>query len=382
MQYDFAMPATGPMKLSGGIGPHSIEIEKYLTYNTSMRSKNDLNMNPQPEGNVSIGFSHQLENREGVYAIQTDRGSLYPTIETQVNFKGSEKFVNRLQDPVKPTMKDTLLHTHNGNIGNVIKNPTDYSQFLPTYVEINGKKVQVSGYDNYGLKTALEHSYIPGPATTGLNNNVIQDPDVVYNNVWKRPDNNSDGPGTLAHVSSDTTRSQMYTRITEPTSTGNRLTYNLESGNEVEMFGQRVSGIEERFTASYQITPLLNNPLHKIWNPNDSGEIPAFYCDGNAADYSYIHQTRLPEDSFMPGNNNSNSYLLNLGEGLHNERIEWEKSINNKPGVIYTPDSMNPGKCYSSARSVEDIYDSKLINYQNNTYTTLGDPTAGFINVR
>ena len=45
MNYDFATPGTGPIKLNGPSNP-SVELEKYRSFNTSLRSKDDLNLNP------------------------------------------------------------------------------------------------------------------------------------------------------------------------------------------------------------------------------------------------------------------------------------------------------------------------------------------------
>ena len=70
-----------------------------------------------------------------------------------------------------------------------------------------------------------------------------------------------------------------------------------------------------------------------------------------------------------------------MSAGLHNQRLEWNKAVNNKPGVIYDSESsIAPGKCYSSNRSIPDLYQYDLQKaYQNNVFTTLGDPTAGFL---
>jgi len=104
----------------------------------------------------------------------------------------------------------------------------------------------------------------------------------------------------------------------------------------------------------------------------------------------------LPEDQYIQGGYNdvwapdngtvsSNAYLLNLEKGIHNGRIEWELGHNNRPGVIYDSEKALPATCYSGARSVDDLFmnDQLEINraypYVNNEYTTLGDPSAGFI---
>ena len=383
------------------VGPpvNSIELEKYRTYNTSLRSKSDLNLNPQPEGHVKL-TSNLPENRSGIYAIQTDRGNLYPTVGTQINMKGEQTFQNRLQDTVKPTTKETLLHTYEGYVNTAVKNQTEYSQFIPTYVKVDNNVVRASGASNYSLRSGTEYSHVAGPSTTGASNNVMQDPDVVYNNVWKRADNNVDGPGTFKGVTPDSTRTQIYNRINEPETNGMRLTYNLEA-NESQVLGVKLPGVEERYTAAYQIAPLLTNPLHKIWNPDNRGELPAFWTNSNPADFSYIHQTRLPEDEYIPAGFNttwapdstktsSNAYILGLQNGVHNDKLEWRQSVNNKPATVYDNNSVNPGKSYGTNVSIKDLYPFANRNqetfsenqngYLNNVYTTLGSPNAGYIN--
>ena len=106
----------------------------------------------------------------------------------------------------------------------------------------------------------------------------------------------------------------------------------------------------------------------------------------------------LPQDQFIEGGYNqvwgvdpskdsTNSYILGLEPGIHNERIEWDQGHNNRPGVIYDSEKALPATCYSGNRSVDDLYfnDSSEISrafpYTDNMYTTLGDPSAGFIGV-
>jgi len=388
MDCDLAVPGTGPMKMIGPSKP-STELEKFRTYNTSMRSKNDLHLSPHPDGNIKTAFGSKPNVRQGIYAIQTDRGQLNATVETQTNMKGRTLFQNRLQDKVKPTTKDTLLHTAEGNVGGTLTKQTEYSSIIPTYVDVNGKKVRVSGNTNYSLKTAAEHSYTPAAQTTGLNNSVFQDPDKNIANLWKRPDNNVDGPGTFKGALPDNTRSQRHKIISTPTSNGLRLTYNLEA-SEANVLGQVLPGVEERFTSAYQIAPLMSNPLHKIWNPDDKGDLPAFYTNSNPADFSYIHQTKLPNSEFIPGAS-SNSYVLGLSKGLQNNNLQWSQDINRKPGVIYDENNLAPGKSYSGSLSIAQLYplqntgsDYCRDNYgqyglRNDIITTLGDPTAGFL---
>ena len=152
--FDAAAPGTGPMGMVGGKAP-STEFEKWNgSYNYSLKSKSDFNLNPQPEGNLMGGFPKAEQNRQGIYAKETDRGELSATAETQMNVTGvqTKQFKNRLQDPVRPTMKETTLFTYDGTIAPVTKAQSDYSQFLPQYTIINGKQVRVGGSTNFGLR--------------------------------------------------------------------------------------------------------------------------------------------------------------------------------------------------------------------------------------
>jgi hypothetical protein len=400
--FDLATPGTGPV---GPIGSHvpSLDFEKYNdSYNLSLRSTSDLNLNPQPEGNVKISGANSPENREGIYAIETDRGDLYPTIETQINFKGSQQFQSSLQDPIRPTTKETTLYSYDGSIAPVSKSQALYTQFIPQYANINGKSVRIGGSSNYGLKAATEYSYFAGAATTGINNSILQNPDAaIGQNTQPVPDFNVDGPGTYNGARPDGSNQQNYRLITTPTTSGLKLSYNLETdGGSLHdyslLLNQQVDGIENRYTSSYQIAPLLNNPLSVIWNPDGEGEIPAFYCNTNPQDFSYMNMKNLPDDTFVEGGYNdvwspdssktsSNAYVLSIEKGIHNGRIEWDMGLNNRPGVIYDSEKALPATCYSGARSVDDLFmnDQLEINrafpYTDNTYTTLGDPSAGFI---
>lgn len=395
---DLCVPGTGPMG-PGGMAPNqSLDFEKFnSSFDLSLRSRSDLNLNPQPEGNI-LGTSLP-QNREGIYAIETDRGDLSPTIETQINMTGQQQFQSVLQDPVRPTMKETTLYAYDGTIAPVTKNQALYTQFIPQYANINGKSVRIGGSSNYGLRSAVEYSYFAGAAITGINNSIVQNPDsAIGKNTQPVPDFNVDGPGTFNGARPDGSREQNYRLITKPTTAGLKLNYNLETdGGSLHdyslLLGKQVDGIENRYTASYQIAPLLNNPLSVIWNPSGQGEVPAFYCNTNPQDFSYSNMKNLPEDHYIEGGyndsfntlNSSNAYTLGIEKGIHNGRIEWELGHNNRPGVIYDSEKALPATCYSGARSVDDIFmnDQQEINraypYVNNEYTTLGDPSAGFI---
>jgi len=107
----------------------------------------------------------------------------------------------------------------------------------------------------------------------------------------------------------------------------------------------------------------------------------------------------LPDNEYSQGGYNgiwapdsskdsSNAYILGMEPGIHNERLEWVQGHNNRPGVVYNPDIPVPALCYSGARSVDDLFQnnkvemSRAFPYTDNTYTTLGDPSAGFIKQR
>jgi hypothetical protein len=397
--FDAAVPGTGP--LGFGNAP-SLDFEKFNgSYNLSLRSKSDLNLNPQPEGVIKSAFADLPVSRDNAYVIDTDRGELYPTIETQINVTGQQQFQNRLQDTVRPTSKETTIYSYDGSVAPVTKSQALYTQYIPQYTNIGNKTVRIGGSSNYGLRSATDHSYFAGAGTTAINNNVLQNPDVVVSNLWKRPDFNVDGPGTFKEARPDGTKYQNYRLITTPTTNGLKLNYNLETQNSdlhsySQMLGKKVEGIENRYTASYQIAPLLTNPLNVIWDPENKGEIPAFYCNTSPQDYSYSNMKKLPEDEYIQGGyngiwamdnskDNTNAYILGLENGIHNNKLEWVQGHNDRPGVVYDPNIPVPGLCYSGARSIQDLYQnnateiSRAYPYTDNTYTTLGDPSAGFI---
>jgi hypothetical protein len=400
--FDAAVPGTGP--LGFGNAP-SLDFEKFNgSYNLSLRSKSDLNLNPQPEGVVRAKFADLPISRDNAYIIDTDRGELSPTIETQINMKGGSTFQNRLQDTLRPTNKETTIYTYDGGMSADIKNPSLYTQYIPQYANIGTKTVRIGGSSNYGLKSATDYSYFSGAGPTSINNSVVQNPDVVVNNLWKRPDFNVDGPGTFKDARPDGSRYQNYRLITKPTTNGMKLNYNLETQNSElhsysQLLGKPVQGIENRYTASYQIAPLLDNPLNVIWNPENKGEVPAFYCNTSPQDYSYSNMKSLPEDEYSqggynaiwapdPSKDNANAYVLGMVSGIHNERLEWKQGHNDRPGVVYDPNVPVPALCYSGARSIDDLFQnnkveiSRAFPYTDNTYTTLGDPSAGFIKQR
>ena len=400
--FDAAAPGTGPIGMVGGQAP-STEFEKWNgSYNYSLKSKSDFNLNPQPEGNLAGGFPKAEQNRTGVYARETDRGELSATSETQMNVKGQRQFQNRLQDTVRPTMKETTLFSYDGTIAPVTKAQENYSKFIPQYTNINGKQVRVGGASNYGLRTAAEYSHFNGAAPTGINGQSIQNPDTALGkNTKPVADFHIDGPGTFRGAAPDGGRFQNYRTISQPTSNGLKFNYNLETdstGNiaqKSELLGKKVDGIESRYTASYQIAPLLTNPLNVIWNPENKGEIPEFYGVDTPTDFSYTNMKQLPDNQYTPGgynanwkNDNSktsaNAYVLDLEPGIHNPRLEWSNGVNTLAGIQYTPEDSGkesvPMLSYGGKKSVFDQYLNNIsMNYPNNTFAGLGMPTAGMI---
>ena len=399
--FDAAAPGTGPMGLVVGKAP-STEFEKWnASYNYSLKSKSDYNLNPQPEGNVFGTFPKAEQNRTGVYAIETDRGDLSPTIGTQTNVSGLKQFQNRLQDPLRPTMKETTLYSYEGTMAPVTKAQASYSQFTPQYSMINGKQVRVSGSSNFGLRTATEYSHFNGAAPTGINGQTIQNPDTaIGKNTKPVSDFNVDGPGTFKDAIPDATRFQNYRLISQPTSNGLKFNYNIETeGGSIadysNLLGKQVDGIENRYTASYQIAPLLSNPLQVIWNPDNKGEIPSFYGLDAPTDYAYTNMKDIPANKFVKGSYNdtwqqdksktsSNAYILNLQEGNHNPGLEWSNGINTLPGIVYTPEDSGlepvPMLSYGGPNQVFEQYLTNVSqSYPNNTFTGLGMPNAGYI---
>jgi len=395
--FDAAVPGTGPMKYL--VSGQSSEFAKYnSSYNFSLKSKSDFNLNPQPEGNVFSAYPKAEQNREGVYAIDTDRGELSATVYTQVNTKGERQFQSRLQDTVRPTMKETTLYSYDGSVAPVVSKPSTYSQFIPQYAKIGGQEVRVGGASNYGLRTATEYSYIPGAGPTSINGSAIQNPDArIGKNTQPVSDENTDGPSTFKNTVPDGSKFQVYRPLPKPTTNGLRLNYNLETegGNIADysrLLGKDVDGIENRYTASYQIAPLFTNPLSVIWDPDNKGEIPSLYNNTSPQDYSYETLQNLPQNEYTPGGYNSswsdntsktsaNAYILDLEKGVHNPRLEWIQGANVLPGVVYSPDTTQKVPALSYGGPV-DIYQQYMVNQTfktvDNTYTTLGDPSAGY----
>jgi hypothetical protein len=134
--------------------------------------------------------------------------------------------------------------------------------------------------------------------------------------------------------------------------------------------------------------------LKIIWDPDNKGELPSFYNNTNAQDYSYQTLQNISPDSYEGGGYNgtwsndpsktsTNAYMLNLEKGVHNERLEWEQAPNTLPGVVLSPDVANQKIPAIGYGSPTDIYQQYMVNQTfktvDNTYTTLGDPNAGFI---
>jgi hypothetical protein len=399
--FDAAAPGTGPM---GFVNAPAQSLD-FTTYNTSfdfsIKSKSDYHLNPQPEANVFAGFPKAPQNRSGIYAPDTDRGELSATAYTQINVTGEKQFQNRLQDQVRPTTKETTLFAYDGVMAPAVTTAqSTYSQFLPQYSNINGKEVRVGGSSNYGLRTATEYSYIPGASSTGINGQAIKNPEMIGKNTKPVADFNVDGAGTFNGAVPDGGRFQQYRPLPQPTASGLRFNYNVETeGGSVAdyspLLGKQVDGIENRYTSSYQIAPLFTNPLHVIWDPDDKGEIPALFSADQPVDYAYTSMKDLPEDTFVSKDYNNvwdndtskrstNAYILDLDEGIHNPRIEWNQGTNELSGIVFMPTTTNqyvPTTSYGGDTTVSQQYTrNQHIGYTNNTYTTFGSPLAGYLN--
>lgn len=398
--FDQAVPGTGPPKLVSANAPN-VEVAKYNdSFNLSLRSRSDLNLNPQPEGFVKIAGPKSQVSRQGVYAIETDRGELNPSMIEQVNLKGQRMFQNHLQDEVRPTTKETTLYTYNGSVAPVTQSQSVYSQYIPYYAKINDQHVRINGSSNFGLRSATNYSYFATPGPTSFNASALQNPDVRVDNLWQRPDFNVDGPGTFKGALPDGERFQQYRRITAPTTSGLKLNYNVETdgGSLADyslLLGKEVSGIENRYTASYQIAPLFTNPLSIVWDPNNKGEIPAFFTNTNPEDYAYMNLKKLPHNEWTSGGYNgiwqpdtsttsSNAYILGMNEGVYNNQINWQQGRNDRAGTIYEESNKaNPGASWGGNYSLKDLFMgddealSKAYPFVDRTYTTLGDTNAG-----
>jgi hypothetical protein len=80
----------------------------------------------------------------------------------------------------------------------------------------------------------------------------------------------------------------------------------------------------------------------------------------------------------------NNAYILGLEKGIHNPRLEWSNGVNTLPGIVYTPEDSGkeptPMLSYGGTNPVFEQYLNNISqSYPNNTYATLGMPTAGYI---
>ena len=424
--FDQAWPGTGPPALVSAPS-QTAELAKYDdSFNLSLRSRSDFNLNPQPEGMVTSAFPKSEQNREGYFAVETDRGELSATAYTQVNVSGQKSFQTRLQDELRPTMKETTLYVYEGQAAPLQNKQSVYSQFYPSYANLDGKSIRIGGASNFGLKSATDYSYFSTPGPTSMNGSVISNPDArIGKNTKPVPDFNVEGASTLYGAIPNGSHYQQYRLITKPTASGRKFDYNLETEGDSlpekqikssftnvtkgvpsewngryehdfsPLLGKKIKGIENRYTASYQIAPLLTNPLTVVWDPDNKGEVPAFYGLTDPADYAYMNQKPLPPDEFIEGGYNSiwqndkskcssNAYILNIEKGVHNDRIEWKQGINTSAGAVMdrqdTTVNALPDKTYGGKYSVFDQYlRNEKLPFYDGTYTTLGDPLAGMI---
>ena len=206
------------------------------------------------------------KDRHGVYVLETDRGELHPTTNTQIAL-GSivSKPANHLQDDVRTTMKETTHYSRMGPMmDTVTRKPADYSSVDPTYRMVNGQKIRVSGVDNFAMKATTNYSYVPG-ANRGF---VVQDPDSRVSNLYQRPDKNVNGGSTLTRAQADGGRFQQYRVMPKPQFSGRRETFNMESSDG--------TGMETRFIDAYNIQTQFNQPLNQVYNPTSKGTIPPY----------------------------------------------------------------------------------------------------------
>ena len=139
---------------------------------------------------------------------------------------------------------------------------------------------------------------------------------------------------------------------------------------------------------------MFTNPLSVIWDPDNKGEIPELFNNTSPTDYAYETFQNLPKNEYTGGGYNSdwsndksktstNAYILGLQQGVHNPRLEWAQGENTLPGVIYSPDNIDQKTPAIGYGGPIDVYQQYMMNQayrrSNNTYTTLGDPGAGFI---
>jgi hypothetical protein len=117
------------------------------------------------------------------------------------------------------------------------------------------KKPNIGGARAYSIRgETLVTNYIPGPGRS----NLLQDPDAIFGkiNFKQKYDVNMNGPGSYLQSIPNATKQQFMQIITAPTPSSNRL-----------------FGMDDRQTASYQVDQLKNNPL-SCFTTNAGGVIP------------------------------------------------------------------------------------------------------------
>jgi hypothetical protein len=368
---DLAAPGSGPAKTP--VPLQTTEKVKWeQSYDTSLRSKSDVNITPASGGFVK-GDS-QPKDRHGVYVLETDRGELGPTSNTQIAL-GSivSKPANHLQDEVRTTMKETTHYSRMGPMmDTVTKMAPDYSYVDPTYVSsADGKKVRVSGIDNFSMKATTNYSFVPG-ANRGF---IIQDPDNRVPNLYQKPDKNINGTSTIQRAQPDAGRFQQYRQLPKPQFSGLRETFNTESSDG--------SGMETRFIDAYNIQTQFNQPLNQVYNPTNKGTIPPLYTNSQPTDYSTFKMMKPPQDKpYTPGLTNINSYVLGMDQGFYNPMIEYTQSRNTRPGQIIDGVAQ-PGKSYSGQVNIQQMYGDRQNIIKGNKfiepYMTLGDTTQHYV---
>ena len=370
LNVDLAAPGSGPAKAV--VPQQTTEKAKWdRTYDTSLRSKSDVNITPSTGGFV-LG-QKQPKDRHGVYVLETDRGELGATINTQIGLKGHNKPTNHLQDEARTTMKETLNYSRMGPMMDAVtKKAPSYSSVDPTFVtDAQGKKIRVSGIDNYSLKATTNYSYMPG-ANRGW---VIQDPDNRVSNLYQRPDKNINGTSTIQRAQPDAGRFQQYRMMPTPQFSGNRESFNLESSDG--------SGMETRYIDAYNIQTQFNQPLNQVYNPKSKGTIPPLYTNSQPTDYSTFKMVKPPQNEpYRPGLNSINSYVLGMNNGFYNPMMEYTQERNTRPGQIIDGVAQ-PGKSYSGQVTLNQMYGDRQGIIKGNKfiepYMTLGDTTHHYV---
>jgi hypothetical protein len=295
---------------------------------------NNLSYNNIPEQNYLAARTTTNETTNFSYsgnAQREDAGSKFWTYKdaprtttnetTNFSYSGNAQREDQgskfwtYKDAPRTTTNETTLYSYSGDAAGTVSshNQTNRVQFTGTteyFIDENGIKHEYksnsSGVTNWGSKGAtLVQDYFPGPNGSM---NIQLDPDEKQGYTLMKADwdiLNANGAGTYSQAIPDAT---MFTQVSKNFIGEMKFNPNLEFG------------VDDRQTAIYQVSNLINNGLSIYQNTNTETVIPTFFIDSNASNYSGI-STQV---------------------GKYNELKKWNTPSNNVS--VYDNNMYNPNE--------------------------------------